>query len=282
VPSCSLPRLQEDLRKTRAQQAEERDRFKARIGKLRARTLGRLRQQQKAEAASDKADQPPEACNALALASCSSKHAASVRETQDEFRAEHKAFSEALKEALPFQEPPLARHRDGTVMAGPHLGWSRSRQASRNNAGWFLDPQVTRRKVMYNQAVNAFTKDLANDEHGLLQKVLAWIEQGDVTDIDAALTRHVQETWAQLAKACNNLKSANGQDLAAQEIRTGQAQPWAPAYGDRSYLLRVIPEPDAQQVQHIVRLVSSFLHSHSTAYCELQGCRLPAGLLGCM
>jgi len=269
-----MPRLEEELRTVRNRHAEDVERFNAQMSRLvsGAITSAALRR------STDASRKDLDAMETATIATTSSKVAASVRETQAEFNPEQARFARAIKDTFKFNAPELARHDDGLPTAGPHLGWVKSKGGTKNNDGWLRDPQVTRRLVAYNAAVNDLTKGLLNDAQGWFEKYRAWLAAGEIGDIDEALARQVQEAWDALAKQCNNYKDANGCNLLDKQPKPpkpGQKYPWSDAYGDRSYLLRLIPTPSADEVSHIVDVAKGILAQHSKAYCELKHLPLP-------
>ena len=269
-----MPRLEEELRVVRKRQAEDVERFTAQMSSLVAGAATSASHKRPRDASCRNLD----ALETATVTTTSSKVAALVREVQQEFDPEQARFARAIKDTFKFNGPELARHDDGLPTAGPHLGWVKSKGGTKNNDGWLRDPQVTRRLVAYNAAVNDLTKGLLNDAQGWFEKYRAWLAAGEIGDVDEALARQVQEAWDALAKQCNNYKDANGCNLLDKQPKPpkpGQKYPWSDAYGDRSYLLRLIPTPSADEVSHIVDVAKGILAQHSKAYCELKHLPLP-------
>jgi len=269
-----MPRLEEELRVVRKRQAEDVERFNAQMSSLVAGAATSASHKRPRDASCRNLD----ALETATVTTTSSKVAALVREVQQEFDPEQARFARAIKDTFKFNAPELARHDDGLPTAGPHLGWVKSKGGTKNNDGWLRDPQVTRRLVAYNAAVNDLTKGLLNDAQGWFEKYRAWLAAGEIGDIDEALARQVQEAWDALAKQCNNYKDANGCNLLDKQPKPpkpGQKYPWSDAYGDRSYLLRLIPTPSADEVSHIVDVAKGILAQHSKAYCDLKHLPLP-------
>jgi len=258
-------RLQSSLKRMHDEREQERLGFNARIADLlskqiQSRFSGDSRPQKKT-----KFQASEDGC----ISAFSLKSSASTRADQNEWDDVQKEMAMKLKEAVPFQAPPLPRDEAGNVIHGQHAGWyqTSNRQpkgASAKDQGWVRDRQITRRLALHNMGMNRWVKGFLDDELCWFQELQTWIGHGGVKDINAALRLKLHAEWARLAAECNSATAGDGKPVVTQGV-----------WGDRAYLLHLVPIPDEGNVENAFAIVQDYLCRFSSAYCKLAGLPLP-------